>query len=137
MCTPRSIWRRDWRSSSTAWEIPVADETDSIVIAVDTDIVTARQRGRMLADAVGFSPTDATLIATAISEIARNIITYAGSGRMQLRTLEVEGRRGIEMIAHDSGPGIVDVDEALRDGYSSGSGMGIGLPGARRLMDQF
>jgi serine/threonine-protein kinase RsbT len=115
----------------------VTDDVTTVAIAVDVDIVAARQRGRALADTVGFSATDATLIATAISEIARNIITYAQSGEMQLRVLDVDGRRGIEVVAQDTGPGIADVDEALRDGYSSGSGMGIGLPGARRLMDEF
>ena len=115
----------------------MADDSATIAISVDVDIVAARLRGRALADAVGFSATDATLIATAISEIARNIITYARSGEMQLRILDIGGRRGIEVIAHDRGPGIPDIDEALRDGYSSGSGMGIGLPGARRLMDEF
>jgi serine/threonine-protein kinase RsbT len=115
----------------------VADDATTIAIAVDIDIVAARQRGRALAEAIGFSATDATLIATAISEIARNIITYARSGQMELRIVDVDRRRGIEVIAHDNGPGIPDIDEALRDGYSSGSGMGIGLPGARRLMDEF
>ena len=114
----------------------MADEV-RIPISCDADMVPARAQGRALADKLGISRTDATLIATAISEIARNIITYARSGEMQLRLLDIEGRRGIEVIAHDDGPGIPDVEQALQDGFSSGSGMGIGLPGARRLMDEF
>jgi serine/threonine-protein kinase RsbT len=108
-----------------------------VEIRVDGDVVTARQKGRELAGELGFSNTDLTLIATAISEVARNIVSYADSGEIVLQIVEEHGRRGISVCATDSGPGIADVEKALQDGYSTGQGMGLGLPGARRLMDTF
>jgi serine/threonine-protein kinase RsbT len=108
-----------------------------IEVAADTDIVEARQAGRELAARLGFSLTDLTMIATAISEVARNITTYAGRGEISLRLVHQSGRRGLVVVARDAGPGIADVDRALEDGYSTGRGMGLGLPGARRLMDDF
>lgn len=108
-----------------------------IPVASDTDMVPARAEGRALADRLGFSRTEATLIATAISEVGRNILVHAGSGEIVLAPLHDDGRRGLEVIARDSGPGISDVDAALRDGYGSRGGLGLGLPGARRLMDEF
>lgn len=99
------------------------------------DIVTARQAGRSLALDLGFSLTDVTMIATAISEVARNITSYAGSGEIRLAITDRDGRRALVVEAVDSGPGIVDVSRALEDGYSSGGGLGLGLPGAGRLMD--
>ena len=119
----------------------VADERrDGLVrvaIASDADVVTARQAGRQLAESLGLGSTDLTLVATAISEVARNITTYAGSGEIVVRPVEQNGRRGIEVVARDSGPGISDIDRAMQDGYTSGKGLGLGLPGARRLMDDF
>jgi serine/threonine-protein kinase RsbT len=106
-------------------------------VAADADIVTARQVGRQMADELGFSATDSTLLATAISEIARNITNYAGSGEVRISIVERAGRVGIEVVASDEGPGIADVERALQDGYTTGSGLGLGLPGARRLMDEF
>jgi len=103
----------------------------------ELDVVVARQKGRELAAALGFSTTDQTLLATAISEIARNIIRYAGHGRVELRFVEANGRRGIEIVARDEGPGIADLELAMRDGYSTGNSLGVGLPGARRLVDDF
>jgi serine/threonine-protein kinase RsbT len=114
----------------------VADEA-RIVVATDADIVAARQTGRELAAQLGFSLTDLTLIATAISEVARNITTYADRGEITLRLVHEAGRRGLVVIARDDGPGIADIDRAMQDGYSTGRGMGLGLPGARRLMDEF
>lgn len=108
-----------------------------IVVAADTDIVEARQTGRDLAAQLGFSLTDLTMIATAISEVARNITTYAGRGEVTLRLVRQAERRGLVVIARDDGPGIADIDRALEDGFSTGRGMGLGLPGARRLMDEF
>jgi serine/threonine-protein kinase RsbT len=99
--------------------------------------VVARQKGRELAASVGFSSTDQTLLATAISEVARNIISYAGQGEITLSTIEAAGRRGILVIARDQGPGIPDLEAAMRDGYSTGKSLGVGLPGARRLVDDF
>lgn len=109
---------------------------EQIAIERDADIVTARQKGRALAAACGFSTTDQTLIALAISELARNIVSYAKRGEIVLSTVEGE-RRGIEIIARDQGPGIADIELALRDGYSTAKSLGLGLPGARRVMDEF
>ena len=87
--------------------------------------------------ASGFSSTDLTLLATAISEVARNITTYAGEGEVALRVLDEDGRQGIEVLASDEGPGIADVELAMQDGYTTGNGLGLGLPGTRRLVDDF
>jgi serine/threonine-protein kinase RsbT len=114
----------------------VTDEI-RIPVAVDADIVAARQRGRALASDLGFSPGNATLIATAISELARNILLYAGAGEILLARLEAPDRRGIRVVARDSGPGIPDLQQALQDGFSTSRRLGLGLPGVRRLMDEF
>lgn len=113
--------------------------SDEILIRISTDhdIVVARQRGRELAARLRFSTTDLTLIATAISEVARNITSYAGAGEIRLELVNSGSHTGIVVTASDRGPGIPDVDRAVRDGYSSGQGLGLGLPGARRLMDEF
>lgn len=108
-----------------------------IPVAVDADIVAARQRGRALASDLGFSPGNATLIATAISELARNILLYAGAGEILLAVLDAPERRGIRVVARDSGPGIPDLQQALKDGFSTSRRLGLGLPGVRRLMDEF
>jgi serine/threonine-protein kinase RsbT len=115
----------------------VVDGDVEVRVATDVDIVTARQVGRRLADAAGFSTTDSTLIATAISEVSRNMVTYAGGGTLRVRLVEEARRIGLEIVATDNGPGIADLDRAMRDGYSTGNGMGLGLPGARRLVDDF
>ena len=86
---------------------------------------------------LGFSSTDLTLLATAISEVARNITTYAGEGEVALRVLNHGGRQGIEVVATDNGPGIADVELAMQDGFTTGNGLGLGLPGTRRLVDEF
>jgi serine/threonine-protein kinase RsbT len=109
----------------------------SIPVASDSDMVPARAEGRRLAESLGFSRTDATLIATAISEIGRNILVHAGTGEITLTALHDNGRCGLEVVARDDGPGMSDVDAALSDGYASRGGLGLGLPGARRLMDEF
>ena len=110
-----------------------------IVVAIrsDADIVSARQQGRSLATAIGFGATDATLIATAISELARNILMYAGQGEVMLHSVEISHRKGIVIVARDSGPGIRSIEDVLRDGYSTSGGLGLGLPGVKRLMDEF
>jgi serine/threonine-protein kinase RsbT len=100
------------------------------------DIVTARQAGHQLARTLGFSLTDVTMIATAISEIARNITSYAGRGEIRVGVQDREGRLALVVRACDEGPGIADVDRAMEEGYSTGRGLGLGLPGARRLMDR-
>jgi serine/threonine-protein kinase RsbT len=106
-------------------------------IASDDDIVTARQEGRRLSAGLGFSSTDLTLIATAISEVARNIRLFAGEGQVQIRLVRERGREGIVVVARDKGPGISDIERAMQDGYSTRGSFGLGLPGARRLMDEF
>lgn len=108
---------------------------ERIAITTDADIVTARTRGKELAATLGFSRTDQTLIAAAISEVARNIVVYAGSGEMVLRPQRGDGRWGLEVVASDEGPGIADVGQALTEGYSTVGSLGVGLPGSRRLMD--
>jgi len=114
----------------------VFDET-CVSIERDLDVVTARQKGRALAVATGFSRTDQTIIALAISEIARNIISYAQRGKITLARLDEGGRRGVVIVARDDGPGIPDIELAMRDGYSTAKSLGVGLPGAKRVMDDF
>jgi serine/threonine-protein kinase RsbT len=114
----------------------VADEI-RVAIRTDADVVTARQEARAMGARLGFSSTDLTLLATAISEVARNITTYAGEGEVLLRVLDENGRQGIEVLATDEGPGIEDVELAMQDGYTTGNGLGLGLPGTRRLVDEF
>ena len=108
-----------------------------MAINSDQDIVLARQKGRAKAIELGFSSGDATLIATAISELARNIVVYAGKGRITLKAVNGLNRQGISVVASDEGPGIPDVRQALRDGFSTSGSLGLGLPGVRRLMDEF
>jgi anti-sigma regulatory factor (Ser/Thr protein kinase) len=115
----------------------MADEAVRVVIASDADLVEARAEGRALAVKLGFTRTDATLIATAISEIARNIVSHVGRGEVEMKGLYEDGRYGLVVIARDSGPGIRDLDSALQHGYASRGGLGLGLPGARSLMDEF
>jgi serine/threonine-protein kinase RsbT len=112
---------------------------DDISVRVDreADVVVARQTGRELAATAGISGSDLTVVATAISEIARNIISYAERGQIVLRMVERGRRRGIVVVGRDEGPGIADIELAMRDGFSTGNSLGLGLPGARRLMDEF
>jgi serine/threonine-protein kinase RsbT len=110
---------------------------DFVVDVSDSDdIVTARKAGHELARQLGFSLTDVTMIATAISEIARNITSYAGQGEVRVGIQYRDGRQALVVRAEDDGPGIADIERALEDGYSTGRGLGLGLPGARRLMDR-
>jgi len=108
-------------------------------VAIDSeqDIVSARQQGRALALELGFSAVDSTLIATAISELARNIVSYAGTGEITLKTIQDSTWKGILIVAADDGPGIYDLRQALRDGFSTSGSLGLGLPGVKRLMDEF
>ncbi|MGB7284465.1 MAG: anti-sigma regulatory factor [Candidatus Acidiferrum sp.] len=108
-----------------------------MAINSDQDIVVARQKGRAMAAELGFSSVDATLIATAISELARNIVSYARKGKITLRSVQGSSRVGILVLAEDDGPGIPDIRQALRDGFSTSGSLGLGLPGVRRLMDDF
>jgi serine/threonine-protein kinase RsbT len=108
-----------------------------VEINSDQDIVIARQKGRVMAAELGFSSGDATLIATAISELARNIVSYARTGELKLKGIHGSSRIGILVVASDDGPGIIDIRQALRDGFSTSGSLGLGLPGVRRLMDEF
>ena len=114
----------------------MADE-ECISIDSEIDIVTARQKGREMAARMGFSSTELTLIATAISEVARNIVEYARDGEISLSAVTQGDKRGVVVIACDNGPGIPDIKLAMQDGYSTGKSLGLGLPGAKRLMDEF
>jgi serine/threonine-protein kinase RsbT len=108
-----------------------------VTINADSDLVTARAEGRAMAERLGFPRPHPTLVATAISEIARNIVVHVGRGEIVLKPLEEVDRCGLVVIACDEGPGIRDVEAALRDEYSGRGGLGLGLSGARRLMDDF
>lgn len=115
----------------------MSSEGVRVAITHDSDIVDARQKARQMAAQIGFSSSDQTLIATAISEIARNIVVYAKRGEVLLAFAESSGKRGVVMVARDQGPGIADIESAMRDGFSTGKSLGLGLPGARRLVDEF
>ena len=108
-----------------------------VAVSEDVDVVVARQAGRALAEELGMSSSLQTMVATAISEVARNIVVYADRGEIVISVVENGYRRGVQVVARDEGPGIDDVDLALSDGYSSAGSLGLGLPGARRLMDEF
>jgi serine/threonine-protein kinase RsbT len=108
-----------------------------IAISSNLDIVTARQQGRKLALQLGFEGAEVTLIAAAISEVARNIVDHAKQGEVMLDQVHQGSRRGIQIIARDGGPGIPDVAQAMQYGYSTRKGLGVGLPGAKWLMDEF
>lgn len=115
----------------------MTEQETPIEVTSDADIVQARARGRALATELGFSRTDATLVATAISEIARNIVVHAVRGEIELKPAYESDRRGVVVVARDQGPGIRDVDAALREGFGTKGGLGLGLPGVRRIMDEF
>ena len=108
-----------------------------IPIGSDGDIVAARQQGRQLALKLGFHGGDVTLIAAAISEMARNIVDHAKKGEMTFERIQNGTKNGIQIIARDDGPGIPDVNQAMQYGYSTRRGLGVGLPGAKWLMDEF
>lgn len=109
----------------------------SVEISNEWDIVAARQLGRDEAKKIGFETVDQARITTAISELARNIYLYAGKGRIEIEEVEETGVKGIAIYANDEGPGIADVRKAMEDGYTTSAGLGAGLPGAKRLMDEF
>lgn len=109
----------------------------TLLVRSDLDIVSARVEGRDMAKALGFGTIDQARIATAISELTRNIVLYAGEGTVTLRPIERGNKKGIEVVCEDHGPGIEDVNLVMQDGYSTSRGLGMGLPGAKRLMDEF
>lgn len=106
-------------------------------IRQERDIVTARQEGRRLAQELGFGLADQTRIATAISELTRNVIQYADRGTVTLKAIRADRKDGLEVVVADEGPGIEDVERVMQQGYSTSGGLGVGLPGARRLMHEF
>lgn len=108
-----------------------------IPINNELDIIIARQRGRALASESGFFSIDLALIATAISELTRNIITYAKNGILSLEIIEMDRKKGLLVTVRDNGPGIENIELAMQDGYSTSNSLGLGLPGVRRLMDDF
>lgn len=113
-------------------------ENESYVkIISEWDIVAARQLGRNIAKELEFGTVDQARITTAISELARNIYLYAGQGEIRIERLNGFGKRGIKVIAADNGPGIQDIRKVMEDGYSTSGGLGAGLPGVKRLMDEF
>ena len=112
------------------------DRRGQVVIKSEGDVVTARKVAREVASRIGFGLTDVTRIVTAVSELARNVITYAGSGAMLWQELGTEKDVGIELAFQDNGPGIADIREAMQEGFSTGAGLGMGLPGSKRLMDE-
>jgi serine/threonine-protein kinase RsbT len=112
--------------------------THSVVkVASAADVVTARQQGRALAAQIGFAGSDLTVIATAISELARNILEYAKTGEIVLGVAQKGSRAGIVIVARDQGPGIPDLWKAMQGGFTTGRGLGLGLPGVKRLVDEF
>ena len=111
-------------------------ENGEVKIAVEADIAVARRAIREVAVQIGFGPTEVARIVTAASELSRNVHKYAGSGVMQWHAIENGSHGGLELCFEDQGPGIADVNEALREGFTTGGGLGMGLPGAKRLMDE-
>ena len=106
-------------------------------VASDSDVVQARQQGRALAARLGFGRPDQALIATAISELARNIVNYAGRGEIDIGETKRGNRTGVLVVARDRGPGIEDIQAAMTDGFSTGNSLGLGLPGTKRIVDEF
>ncbi len=115
----------------------MSEGPERIPIRSDLDVVAARQTGRALAARLGFSDVEQTMIATAISELARNILLYAQRGEITVDFAQKDRSKGICIVATDAGPGIPDIEKALQEGYSSSYGLGMGLPGTRRLVDDF
>lgn len=116
---------------------PALGASEKLPIAADEDVVRVRQRVRSAAVAVQLSLVDQTKIVTAASELARNTLVYGGGGTAEVSTLDSGRRRGVRIVFADQGPGIADVELALTDGYTTGGGLGLGLSGARRLVDEF
>ena len=111
--------------------------TETFPLRTPEDVVLIRQHARSRAIEQGFPLVDQTKLVTAASELARNTLTYGGGGAVTIERLERDGRRGVRLIFEDQGPGIADLELALKDGYTSGSGLGLGLGGARRLANEF
>lgn len=119
------------------WGACAVTEELTVPIRSEADLVTARLRGREIASVLHFSSSELTLIATAISEVTRNILTYAGNGELSLRLIQQAQKMGVLIVARDRGPGIADLAAAMQDGFSTSGSLGLGLPGSKRLMDEF
>jgi serine/threonine-protein kinase RsbT len=131
-----------WTSPSTTLTSPVESAWQvadgfSVAITSPLDVVSARERGRTIARAIGLSLVDQALVTSAISELTRNILRFASAGRLEMQIVRSGERTGLTLVAEDGGPGIPDIDRALTDGFSTAGGLGLGLPGVRRLMDEF
>jgi serine/threonine-protein kinase RsbT len=126
-----------WRHAAVGHDEITMEVERRIPIQREEDIITARHEGRELSRVAGFAGSDPTMIAAAISEVVTNIFAYAGQGEIILSLVRKLGRQGIMIVARDDGPGIADIELALRDGFSTGNSLGLGLPGVRRLMDEF
>ncbi|WP_060509413.1 anti-sigma regulatory factor [Pseudomonas sp. NBRC 111124] len=115
----------------------IAHDSGSLPVRIEQDVVLARQLARKLAGECGMRLVDLTKLVTAVSELARNTVVYGGGGDMDWQVLEDAGRTGLRLVFRDEGPGIPDIQLALTDGWTSGNGLGLGLTGARRLVDEF
>ena len=113
------------------------EKIEEVSINNSEDIILARQIAREMAKELGFGLADQTRTTTAVSELSRNIYTFAGTGRVVVKALSESAKKGMEIIAEDRGPGIPDIEMAMQDGYSTNKGLGQGLPGTKRLMDEF
>ena len=120
-------------------ELPTVHVGSPVCVPINSevDLILARQQSRSVATQLNFSTADLALIATTICELAQNIITYAGSGEIVLQAIHNNGSIGLEIVAKDEGPGIANLAQAVQDGFSTSGGLGLGLPGVRRLMDEF
>jgi serine/threonine-protein kinase RsbT len=112
-------------------------QTVAVEVESEADIVTARVRTKAVAEAIGFNYMDQTRIATAVSELARNAFQYAGKGKVRISPINIGAEHGIEIVVEDHGPGIKDLESAVKGGYSTSRGLGMGLSGSRKLMDEF
>lgn len=112
-------------------------KTETMNIQSSTDVILVRQMARQFAVELGFSLIEQTKIVTAASELARNTLDYGGGGMVKLEALQEEGRQGLRLTFEDQGPGIPDIELALKDGFTTGSGLGMGLSGAKRLASEF
>jgi serine/threonine-protein kinase RsbT len=117
--------------------VPALEPVDELPINTGDDVVRVRQAVRARASAARLSLVDQTKLITAASELARNTLVHGGSGAARVETVQRDGRRGVKAVFTDEGPGIADVEKALTDGYTTGSGLGLGLGGSRRLVDEF
>ena len=117
--------------------MPADESTGALALASEEDIVASRQKVRVLAQQLKFSLVDQTKMITAASELSRNTLVHGGGGRMHWEVLDDGVRRGLRLVFEDEGPGIPDLRLALTDGWTSGGGMGLGLPGSKRLVHEF